>query len=911
VREAERTDATADAAIPAFSGRWDWSEQAAARGRLAEQLRAALEQVGVAVRNQWLPLDIAAVRRAHRKLIEAATLIQSLRDGPLDAALAAQHNPPDLPTLADQLAALEAYLPVAGKWYAPLCVKRKAQAASVTARYRLPFAPATVRRLAQFLSRLRTRLVLKNLHDELLGYAPAPGLVDDERLERVFTEHLRLFELLDVVASSPALDGLAEAARAALTDATAAARLIDGLHKSALRAEALAQFDATLAQSGLFDADWRTALIAKLRNGETVTAEFVALQQTFDTLEDVLRLRQALGKLPATLNAAVQTTLAASAAPHDAVSLLHKAALSNEISRRLRNDPALAAVDARRIAGRFERYQQLQEQKKSLVRDLILHRWLSLQKERLLAGTGSRLNTLGADVRRRLTMRGERAMRLRQVIAVGTGIEGGDPLFDLRPVWMASPETVAQLFPRKPLFDVLVFDEASQCRLEEALPVLTRGQRVVIAGDPKQLPPTRFFETAIAVSEDDPIESDQQLFEIQQGEIEDLLGAALNLSIEQCYLDVHYRSRNADLIGFSNQQFYGSRLQPIPGHPSNRTRFAPLVLYRVNGVYQDRCNEIEADQIGRIVRDLLKRAEPPSIGVACFNLQQRDLIVEKLDALAVEDAEFGRRLAEARTRKGAGSFEGLFVKNLENVQGDERDHMIISTTYGPDAKGKFYRRFGPLGRAGGGRRLNVLVTRAREEVHLVTSIPPEIYRNIPPVPPGQTPGGGWLLFAYLAYAEQLAALYERAKVLAAEPADRQRVEATPPAAVNVLPSKAPSRFAQALAQRLAEAHHVGSDVHWGNDGFCVDVALRHPTQPEDVTLGILCDTVRFAPSADPIEWDLFRTAIHESQGWQLHRIWTPHFFRDPEGATRSILRQAAAVAATTQPQDALRVAESR
>jgi hypothetical protein len=380
----------------------------------------------------------------------------------------------------------------------------------------------------------------------------------------------------------------------------------------------------------------------------------------------------------------------------------------------------------------------------------------------------------------------------------------------------------------------------------------------------------------------------------------------LNLSIQQCYLDVHYRSRNADLIGFSNQQFYGLRLQAIPGHPANRTRFAPLVLYRVNGVYQDRCNEIEAEQVGRIVRDLLKRAAPPSIGVACFNLQQRDLVVEKLDALAMDDPEFGRRLAEARIRKGAGSFEGLFVKNLENVQGDERDHVIISTTYGPDPKGRFYRRFGPLGRAGGGRRLNVLVTRAREEVHLVTSIPPEVYRNLPPIPKGQTPGGGWLLFAYLAYAEQLAALYEQA---GAETEPTQTMTTTP--RVIIRPSKAPSRFAQALAQRLADAHKVGSDVHWGNDGFCVDLALHHPRQPEDVTLGILCDGARFAPAADPVEWDLFRTTIHESQGWQLHRIWTPHFFRNPEAAIRSILRQASSLAAQVQAKDALPVVNSR
>src|SRR5205085_5993004 len=131
------------------------------------------------------------------------------------------------------------------------------------------------------------------------------------------------------------------------------------------------------------------------------------------------------------------------------------------------------------------------------------HRWTATQRQRLLAMTGSRLNSFGADLRRRLTIRGERAMRLRQVVAVGQGIDGGDPLFDLRPVWMASPETVAQIFPRQAIFDVVIFDEASQCRLEEALPVLLRAKRVVIAGDPKQLPPSRFFESAVVASDDD------------------------------------------------------------------------------------------------------------------------------------------------------------------------------------------------------------------------------------------------------------------------------------------------------------------------------------------------------------------------------------------------------------------------
>jgi hypothetical protein len=636
----------------------------------------------------------------------------------------------------------------------------------------------------------------------------------------------------------------------------------------------------------------------KLRGGQAGAAFLSSLADRADTLEGVLRVREALASLPAPLRPAAQALVKQSAEAEEGLCVLRREVLAAEITRRLRAEPQLQSVDGQRLGQLFGQYRELDAKKKDLVRDAVLHQWISKQKERLLAATGSRLNAAGADLRRRLTARGERAMRLRQVVAIGRGIDGGDPLFDLRPIWMASPETVAQVFPREPIFDVVVFDEASQCRLEEALPVLVRGKRVTIAGDPKQLPPTRFFESAVAASDDEDVENDQQLFELQQGETEDLLGAALGLDIQQCYLDVHYRSRSAELIGFSNEHFYGSRLQPIPGHPSRRPKLPPVRLVPAGGTYEKRENEIEAAKVVEIVKGLLAGKEPPSIGVACFNLQQRDLIVERLDEVAVSDDRFAKRLAEARTRQGKGSFEGLFVKNLENVQGDERDHILISTTYGPDARGKFYRRFGPLGRAGGGRRLNVLVTRAREQVHVVTSIPAEAYRSLPEVPSGQTPGGGWLLFAYLKYAEELGREYEVAPAPVSPPAAQASPpqDAAPRAAVDVRPTQRPSPFAAALAEKLNAARGLGAEVHWGNEGFCVDVALR-PGAGADVTAGVLCDASRFGASEDPMEWDAFRTGVLEKQGWNLQRVWTPHFFRDPKGAIKSIANAVAPSAA--------------
>jgi hypothetical protein len=920
VDEARAADAMTHPAIAAFNDRTPLLDQAAARAKLADALQSLLAAADGPTLSRWARETSQSIALAHQRFADIEPQFEILRTRPLDAELAAISRDlnPKLWQVTQELGALDAYLPTCRRWYAFLLFKKNKEASQVTRKYGLALSPDSAQRLRDFLFALKSRLVLQGLHNELLAGEGQP-LPSDSELDRWFTANTLTLDLLHLVYTSPALSGLASLVINTLLDPSSAESLITGLRQSTPRAQALSQFFQALHAAKLFDPKWLADLESQGRQNQLALETLTQLSNRLSTLEPILRTRQSLAGLSPALGSAAQQLLSQSAQADEGLQALRRVALASEISGRLRANPDLQSVDAHRLQAAFDRYRELEAKKKETVRDAILAHWLGKQQERLLASTGSRLSSLGADLRRRLVLRGERALRLRQVIALGqqpsppdpssmlhppssisSSSLSDDPLFDICPVWMASPETVAQIFPLKPMFDVVIFDEASQCRLEEALPVLTRADRVVIAGDPKQLPPTRFFESAVVASDEDEPETDQDLFETQQGEIEDLLAAALNLEIDQSYLDVHYRSRNADLIEFSNQHFYSSRLQPIPAHPSNRTRFAPINLYRADGIYEDRANEKEAEQVVAIVRDLLKRADPPSIGIASFNITQRDLILEKLDELAGQDPDFARKLADARLRTGSGSFEGLFVKNLENVQGDERDHIIISTTYGPDPKGRFYKRFGPLGRSGGGRRLNVLITRARDEVHLVTSIPPQAYRNLPPIPAGQTAGGGWLLFAYLAYAEQLAEAYRHSGQT------EQVTAAAPVSTINIRPAHPPSLFAQSLANTLAKEHHTGSDVHWGNDGFSIDLALHHPTRPDDVTLGLLCDGTRFTGAQDPIEWDLFRTLIHESQGWKLHRLWTPHFFRDPQGAIATVLAQAARIAEQQAHPDALR-----
>ncbi|MFN0128568.1 MAG: AAA domain-containing protein [Verrucomicrobiales bacterium] len=795
--------------------------------------------------------------------------LNHIEDQPIDRALLASARAAGvlpLATVNQHLAALTAWEPIAGSFFKKLFAGSPKKAVTTAlVPLGLSLDSGWPQGLA-FYKALQTRLLIADWLSRAVE-SRAAALPDDATL----VSQTRLVDTAwhaqaglaaidhdELPAEKSALDSLASALE---TEATVLRRLDDVVSR--------------ITQCRLFTPDagsrWLVDWLARSSASQTTRAWL----ESAPTLEDMIRLRHSLGLLPPDVASATESLLATATAPDSETLLdcLRRQAVENELRARLKNDPDLAAIDGDRIEAAFDRFLHLSQFKLSLVADYVRFLWLTHQKSRLLATTGTQLNKLGSGLRQRLYVRGKKALKLRQMLATGSGTEGGDPIYDLCPVWMASPSTVAQIFPRHAIFNLVIFDEASQCRLEEALPVLMRGERVVIAGDQKQLPPTRFFESALADTGDADAETAEELFFQQQSEAEDLLTAALNLDVREAYLDVHYRSRHEALIGFSNDHYYGSRLQPIPGHPRHKALDTPIRIHRVNGTYHERANVKEAEAAIDLIAELLDSPAPPSIGVACFNVTQKEAIHDALTARLARDAEFARRYEEAKIRKGRDSFEGLFVKNLENVQGDERDIMIICTTFGPDHHGKFRRNFGALSQREGGRRLNVLVTRAREAVHVLTSIPAAEYATAEPAPPGQIPNGRLQLYAYLRYAEKLAGLFHNYQ----EELEKMRRDAAPE--LKSWPSATPSPMAAALAHTLLNRHHTGSHLHWGNDGFCIDVACIHPLLPADVTVGVLTDFSRFHKTPDPIEWDIFRTRVLRSQGWELQRLWSPVVFR--------------------------------
>lgn len=334
-------------------------------------------------------------------------------------------------------------------------------------------------------------------------------------------------------------------------------------------------------------------------------------------------------------------------------------------------------------------------------------------------------------------LRGQRSRRLREFLDQATELG----LMAVRPVWLMNPDVASRVLPlRKAMFDVVIYDEASQMPVEYALPTLFRARTVVVSGDEKQMPPSSFFTGKMQNDEAEDFDGelpDEEADEEERDAFEetwnrreikdcpDLLQLARE-PLPRTTLQIHYRSRYRELIAFSNASFYGDRLSVPVRHPETELiRARPVEFIAVDGVYADQTNRAEAEKVADILADLWSQpsSRPLSVGVVSFNKKQADLIGDVLEERAEAEPAFRHALTSERDRTVEGEDMRFFVKNVENVQGDERDIIIFSTTFGRNAQGTFRRFFGVLGQKGGERRLNVAVTRAREKVILLSSMP--------------------------------------------------------------------------------------------------------------------------------------------------------------------------------------------
>lgn len=412
----------------------------------------------------------------------------------------------------------------------------------------------------------------------------------------------------------------------------------------------------------------------------------------------------------------------------------------------------------------------------------------------------------------------------------------------LKPCFMMGPQAVAQyLSPEAVGFDLIIMDEASQLKPEEAIGAIARGSQLVVVGDPKQLPPTSFFTRMIQVGEDDD--------QFTTTDAESILDVCLSHFRPARQLRWHYRSQHHSLIAFSNHYFYRN-LIVFPSPYGHSSKLGIRATYLADAVYDDQTNYKEAVRVVDAVIDHIKNRPDESLGVVTLNLKQRELIAELL-----EDRLQSVAGAESYRERWRSESQPLFTKNLENVQGDERDAIIISTTFGKPAGADAVRQnFGPISRQGGWRRLNVLFTRAKKSVALFTSMKPEDI-----VVDGTTPEGTKALRNYLEYARtgSLTTVEETG----AEPDSDFET-----AVINVL---------------KARGYEVTAQL--GVAGYRIDIAVKHPEYPGAYLAAIECDGASYHSALSVRDRDRIRQEILESMGWRgrIWRIWSTDWFRMP------------------------------
>jgi hypothetical protein len=441
-----------------------------------------------------------------------------------------------------------------------------------------------------------------------------------------------------------------------------------------------------------------------------------------------------------------------------------------------------------------------------------------------------------------------------------------DLLLRLKPCLLMSPLSVSQFLPPDKIkFDLVVFDEASQITPEDAVGAVYRGKQAVITGDDRQLPPTPFFQQN-ALDDDEPDEDEGAA----PPAFESVLDACLGAGLPSHLLRWHYRSRNEGLIAYSNRHFYDSRLVTFPAPTTARgveLRHVPDGVYDRGG---RRDNRREAEVVADLVFEHVQaHGDRKTLGVIAFSQAQMEAIADEVDRRLRGQPELEPFFRPDR-------LEGFFVKNLETAQGDERDVILLSVGYGPDAAGRLTMHFGPLNREGGERRLNVAVTRARERLVVVSSI-----RAADLDLSASQAAGVAHLRSYLEYAER-----------GPEPAG---------------PSAAAESALPALERDvLAEVRRLGYEaVPQVGCGDCrLDLGVLAPDAPGRFLLGIECDGPGYQAAATARDRDRLRPEVLAKLGWRLHRVWAPAWLerREEEVARlRQALEQARAARLATEP----------
>ena len=434
-------------------------------------------------------------------------------------------------------------------------------------------------------------------------------------------------------------------------------------------------------------------------------------------------------------------------------------------------------------------------------------------------------------------------------------------LFKAIKIWLMTPDAVSEVLPQQnDLFDLLIFDEASQLYVEKSIPSIIRAKKVVIAGDHKQLRPSslgdgRFDMASDLLDEDAEIDAaleEESLLDLARFRYPDIL------------LNTHYRSKYEELIDFSNYAFYKGRLFVAPN--TDTPEKPPIEVHLVdNAVWSNRANRREAEQVVALIKEFFNnRQHNETIGVIAFNASQRDMIYDVIDEESVADPAFGSKIRAEMARKDNGKDTGLFVKNIESVQGDERDVIMFSIGYAKNTSGRLMHNFGWLNQKGGENRLNVAISRAKKKVHIVTSFrPAELMLD------DAKNEGPLILKRYLEYAFAISN---------GDKEEAERILRSFGETFGIAPAAVETQFAQNVAEALRQKGYE-IDTQVGIGGYRIDIAVRKNGK---YVLGIECDGKLYSISRSARERDYHRQKYLESRGWRIKRLWSMDWWRDPD-----------------------------
>lgn len=444
-----------------------------------------------------------------------------------------------------------------------------------------------------------------------------------------------------------------------------------------------------------------------------------------------------------------------------------------------------------------------------------------------------------------------------------------DGLSRLLPCWLASPESASAIFPMEPgFFDLIIFDEASQCYVEKALPVVLRGKTVVIAGDEQQLRPFDLYTVKPDEAEGDFFENEMAI------EVESILELARN-SFHNCHLTWHYRSLHDALIRFSNQAFYEGRLQMVDAPKGDPHFLPPIRWVQVEGKWERNRNLAEARKAIDLVIELLSKDLPPSIGIVSMNHAQQEALKDELEKRYEACIQSGNEklitcFDHALNTEIA--TERLFIKNIENVQGDERDVIIFSLAYSPNNKGRVPSRFGLLNMAGGENRLNVAISRARKQVNILSSFVPEQLEV-----EGATHPGPKLFRKYLQYARSVNRGEDRLQELLGQSG-------------SLKPSGQQAQ--DLLILRIREALHkrgYATETGIGKTGYKIDIGVLDKDKGSFIC-GIECEGSGYFRGKSAKSREVYRRRMLQERGWRMYRVWARNFYMNPAAEVDRIER---------------------